>query len=259
MSFIKAYVESIASRLAQFSDTLTNTSLFVENPWVFLDEDSNHHKYIFRRSGELLVAVNGDVSFGNWEFLSAANSIMIDNRVDKVLLNALFIDKAIMILKKDGPTGELILLANQNIIHDLDVQKYLRGLYYKRFSVYIEKLPHGRKLEILSGYDGNFLIGKNVTIDGFMPLDGDYKIENSEKIYRVAGGAIKKLVYVKIYTLKNGDHITIEQQSPDAINLGDKVIINDQKAPNGDYRLASNRKIIVNDGFIQKVKSVWFG
>ena len=51
---------------------------------------------------------------------------------DKILLNQNFISPAVMILKKDGLIDENVILINQILLPDLNVDDYLKRLYYKK-------------------------------------------------------------------------------------------------------------------------------
>lgn len=66
----------------------------------------------------------GHVVKAKWEYLDFDNSILIDFENSSLLLNQGFLYSGLMILKKDG-TDVLFLFMNQNIIHDLDLIKYL--------------------------------------------------------------------------------------------------------------------------------------
>ena len=98
--------------------------IFVEKPWVIIDENQNIQKYIFKRNGELIMSLNGQVTVGRWEYLSSAKSLLIDRVQDKMLLNQNFIDPAVMILKKDNLYDDSLILANEILLPDLNVMNY---------------------------------------------------------------------------------------------------------------------------------------
>ena len=129
---MKQYVLNLIPRLKEFSASLDKNELFVEMPWVLVDDELNQQKYIFKRDGELIMSLNGQVTIGKWEYLSAAKSLLIDRVQDKILLNQSYIDPGVMVLKKDGLTDGYIFLANELVISDLNVAHYLRNLYYAK-------------------------------------------------------------------------------------------------------------------------------
>ena len=89
---MKIYLQDLVNSLSQFSGKLDNTTLFIDKPWVLVDSNSDYHKYIFKRDGELVMSLNGQVQSGKWEYLQAGKSILIDRIKDKILLNQSFFD-----------------------------------------------------------------------------------------------------------------------------------------------------------------------
>src|SRR5438067_1451304 len=129
---MKYYLSNLIPRIKQFSQDLDKKDVFVDIPWVIIDEQQKQQKYIFKRNGELLMSSNGQVTIGKWEYLSTAKSLLIDRIVDKILLNQNFIDSAVMVLKKDGIKDENLILANEILLPDLDVVRYLKNLFYQK-------------------------------------------------------------------------------------------------------------------------------
>lgn len=65
---MKSYLKTILPRLKQFSLSLDNRSLFVDHPWLRIDERDQRIIYIFRSDGnELLISRNGEVASWNWQ------------------------------------------------------------------------------------------------------------------------------------------------------------------------------------------------
>ncbi|MDE0536741.1 hypothetical protein, partial [Tenacibaculum sp. L6] len=69
---------------------------------------------------------------------SYSNSILLEINKEKRLYNNLFIDKGIMIFKLDGSSTNLFVLANQNIIPDLDISSYLYAKYSNQIKNVVE-------------------------------------------------------------------------------------------------------------------------
>jgi hypothetical protein len=122
------YIKNLLPRLRQYSQTLDKIELLVEHPWVLIDDEGNQQKYIFRRGGKLILSFNGRVSFGTWEYLPSARSLLIDLDEGTILLNHDFVDPAVMILKMDGNKDKPFVLANENLIPDMDVVRHLEEL-----------------------------------------------------------------------------------------------------------------------------------
>lgn len=254
---MKIYLQDIVNRLSQFSEKLDNTTLFIDKPWVLIDSNSDYHKYIFKRNGELVMSLNGQVQIGKWEYLSAAKSILIDRIKDKVLLNQSFFDSAVMVLKIDGSNNQLFVLANETIIPDLDVKKYLQTLTYKKFNVITGRLANGRTLEVYrSSSNSEPQIGMKATIDGDEPQDGKYKSQNTGRYYEIRNGKIFRITQPFNYQTTDGQTLTIEQAYSSSISVGDLIYLDNERAKTGKYKLGLFNVIIVVNGVISK-KSVF--
>ena len=251
---MKLYLQDIVNRLAQFSEKLDDTTLFIEKPWVLIDSNSDYHKYIFRRNGELIMSLNGQVKVGKWEYLPFAKSILIDRIEDKVLLNQSFFDSAVMILKIDGTDDQLLVLADERIIPDLNVDKYLRTLMYNKFNVITGLLENGKTLEIYRG-DGAYRtqIGMKVTIDGEDPQDGKYKSQSTGRYYEIKKGKISRITHSIDYKTTDGLTLTIEQRVRDYISIGDFVYIDNELVKTGKYKIGFLKNIKVVNGVVSKV------
>lgn len=250
---MKIYLQDLVNRLATFSEKLDNTSLFIDKPWVLIDSNSDYHKYIFKRNGELVMSLNGQVQIGKWEYLSAAKSILIDRIKDKILLNQSFFDSAVMVLRIDGSNNQLFVLANEAIIPDLDVKKYLQTLTYKKFNVIIGQLENGKILEIYRGTNNSEpKIGMKATIDGNTPVDGKYKSQNTGRYYHIKNGKVFRITQPFSYQTTKGQSLTIEQTYGDSISVGDLVYIDNVPAESGKYKLGFLNIITVVNGIITK-------
>lgn len=250
---MKLYLQDIVNRLSQFSEKLDNTSLFIDKPWVLIDTNSDYQKYIFKRNGELILSLNGQVQVGKWEYLSSAKSILIDRIKDKILLNQSFVDSAVMVLKIDGSNNQLFVLANEFLIPDLDVKKYLQSLTYKKFNVITIRLENGKTLEIYrESRDAPPQIGMKTTIDGDEPEEGIYKSQSTGRYYDIRNGKIFRITQSFDYQTIDGRTITIEQTTSVTISVGDLVFLNNEPAKTGKYKLGYLSTITVVNGVICK-------
>src|SRR6266542_5093632 len=176
---MKLYINNLIPRLQKFSETLDKKEIFVDIPWVIIDSNFNQQKYIFKRNGEFVMSLNGQVSIGKWEYLSAARSLLIDRIQDQILLNQNFIDPAVMILKRDGLKDENLILINEILIPDLNVTDYLKKLYYRKSNIAATRLKNGEFLEV-KNYNG-YLSNAQVTIEGDPVPDGTFDLEEEGK------------------------------------------------------------------------------
>jgi hypothetical protein len=99
---MQQYLKNFIPRLNQFSRTLDQIESFVDKPWIFIDEKNNKHTYIFQRDKSLIMSLNGIVEMGSWNYIPAAESLLIDRGTDKILLKHGFLDKAVMVLRTDN-------------------------------------------------------------------------------------------------------------------------------------------------------------
>lgn len=243
---MKLFLNNLIPRLKEFSASLDRIEIFVDKPWVIIDENLNQQKYIFKRDGSLIMSLNGKVTIGKWEHLSSAQSLLIDRIQDKILLNQNFIDPGVMILKTDGLKDENFILANELIIPDLDITTYLKRLYYKNNNIATVKLKSGKILEVYN-YTG-ILLRNKLTIDGEPVSDGQLELESEKKLF-VRDSKLVYMLETKKYETNKGT-IYVEQRyaSPEK---GDLVYQDNKPAPDGKYRLAFMYHIVVKNGKIK--------
>jgi hypothetical protein len=242
-----SYISNILPRIKQFSHDLDKKEIFIDSPWVIIDENQNQQKYIFRRNGELLMSLNGQVILGKWEYLSAAKCLLIDRTTDKVLFNQHYLDKTIMILGKDGIKNDRLILVNQLLLPSLDVLKYLKDVFYKSHYISTVQIKTGETLE-LHKYNG-FFEGTIVTINSEAVLDGIVELVNSDKKLVIKDSKIDKILTRYTYKTKKGNLII--DQSDTSPRIGDDVYTEEYKLPpDGKYKLGFLYYIIVENGKI---------
>lgn len=121
---MQAFLQSILPRLQRYSKQLNDEANFVEVPWAYLDEDGVKITYLFRRSNELLVTRQGEVATGKWEYLPSMQSLLIEYDGKRRMYNQGFLDKAVLLLRKEG-TEKMFTLANLRLLPDLNIENYL--------------------------------------------------------------------------------------------------------------------------------------
>ncbi len=70
------YVKNLLPRLQQYSKKLDQTSIFIDKPWVMIDDDGNYHHYSFQQDGRLIMVFNGIAKVGSWEYITGSNSLL---------------------------------------------------------------------------------------------------------------------------------------------------------------------------------------
>lgn len=252
---MKSFYTRIVQDLKNYNQTFDHNSLLINQPWALVDGDQEIQKLIFKKDKELIISKNGSAIKGSWEYLPEARSIFINRGSDSILYNEAFLSKAVLILKKDGTENDFFVLANENIIPDLDAIKYLRSLRSKILGITYGYLNDGRIFEIHKKCYEGFNLGDNVMIEYDPAPDGIYSIEDSNKKFFVENEKLVKVIHRNKYQTKAGMDIYIEQVNHNGIKKGDPVYIGNSSAPDGKYRLGG-MIIIVEKGRIKK--KPWF-
>lgn len=218
------YIRKILPRIQQYSKQLDKQEVFVDKPWVFIDEDNNNHEYMFLRDHRLIMSLNGIVKEGKWELLP--NGKLLINRIqDTIMLQNMFIDDALMLLKKSGTADIPFTLINENKIPDLDVVKYLQRVQEK-IQIDSPNTERGRIIESGKVVGSNFQIGELVTGQNNEILTGQFQTTNRhcDEYLVVENGKITERYFIANYIV-DGVGIEIKQFThADYISEGDMVL-----------------------------------
>jgi len=252
---MKVFLQHIVQGLKHYSKSLDKKSILVDKPWALIDSDFEIQKLIFKKNKELIMSKDGQVIMGKWDYLPEAKSLLIDRGKDIILCNEGFIDDSVMILKMDGTKNNFFVLANENVIPDLDAYNYLRKLRYHNLNITTKRLANGRILEIIKDdpYD-DYYIGKKVTIEADVITDGIYNAEKASVKYVIKNSTISSIIHEVTYMTKNGFEIMIAQHDQKVYSKGDKVWVNGILAKDGEYNVIGRRNILVENGKIIKKK-----
>ncbi|MFN5831135.1 MAG: hypothetical protein ACK46R_10325, partial [Bacteroidota bacterium] len=199
---MKEYLKNIVNQLKNYSITLDKTTILIDKPWALIDEEFELQKLIFKKDKELILSKNGQVQIGKWDYFPEAKSLLIDRNTDKILCNEAFIDKGVMVLKLDGTENRFFILANENIIPDLDAKKYLRQLRNQKLCITETILADGTTIEIQREEDQyeRAKVGNVVSIDTETIDDGKYQLNEREKYIEIQKGKIHKILIDTRYT-----------------------------------------------------------
>ena len=253
--FLKFWIQ----RNQGFSLRLDKLSKLYNQPWVIVNDLSDFVKIIFLDRGKLIISRNGVVSDGRWELLSVANSILLEIHNEKRIYNHQFIDEGIMILKLDGYSTDFFVLANQNIIPDLDVLSYLTAKYpvsssikgkFSSGSEYEKelRLQNGQILQIVVdlGYTGSSV----VKINNRDVPDGYYRLANQDVVYEIRDSKIKMEYYIERFKQEDGQIIEVYGNRISGITKGSPVWLDGYPAPDGQFKRGLFSKIDVKNGKI---------
>lgn len=99
---MKTYIADIIPKIKKYSKELDNLTLLLNQHWVTIDESTQTKQVlIFRKHGELLIALDGRVKRGKWEYLDN-ESILIEKEDEMFLFRHGFLDEDIFALKLDS-------------------------------------------------------------------------------------------------------------------------------------------------------------
>jgi len=255
------YLKSLLPRLQQYSKSLDQTSVFIDKPWVMIDENKDYHSYTFHKDGRLIMSLNGIVQIGKWEYLIGSESLLIDRVKDTVLLNQVFIQDGLMLLKKDGMADAFFTLINKKVIPDLDCEKYLTNLFVKKknLSPFRDSKQKIYYHSMVFNYTNPFPVLGDEIFDEKLESIKDGTIFTNDKTINVVNGKVGSFHFIGKYQTKENLQITILQSANDRISNFDIVLGEDGDTINGCLSfdpVIPNwvRQIEVRNGAIVKVK-----
>jgi len=256
---MQQYLQNLLPRLKQYSESLDKKEMLIDQPWVFTGDVANKQTFIFKRDGQLIQSVNGNVETGTWEYIAAAKSLLIQSNSIKILLNQAFFDKGVLLLKKDGSSDAPWVLANKNIIPDLDVESYLKRLVARDQRIGWIKLDSGEVIEFEDPFSTGIKQGAAVKIDGNDISDGVYRAENNNLVLIIQGNRVTDLLKKVSYSTDKGVITTLMMPELDPpLKTGFEVWSGQIPAANGRYIFNENewhiKYIDVQNGSISKVK-----
>ena len=247
---MKYYLKSIVKQLQRYSASLDKTSILIDKPWALIDEEFEMQKLIFKKNKELILSKNGQVQVGKWDYFPEAKSLLIDRTVDKILCNEAFIDKGVLILRLDGTDNRFFILANENIVPDLDANRYLKELRYQRLKIAEKRLVDGKILEIQREDEFDKpQIGNSVTIDAEPIQDGKYQLSKQE-YFEIRESRIYKILTETQYTNPDGQEIYIQQQYNSSITRGDYAFMFGKQIDNAILNFSKTKNLIIRDGIV---------
>jgi len=232
---LKYYVNSFSNA----TKSLKKKGIFIEKPWVLIDDDGEIQKLIFKKDKGLILSKNGKVSEGFWDYYPEAKALLIDRGKDKLLLKEQFIDDNVLILKKDGTENDFFALANENSLPDLNIPKYLNSLKCTEFNISVHKLMNGNILQIYNGQDSYYYDYSGCKVE---------QIDNKYNSLSITDGYFMSKSRETTFYVKNGIIDTVSKnliaESPEGYSFEIENGVNYNKKLNYDKRVTINGKII---------------
>jgi hypothetical protein len=249
------YLKSIVNQLRNYSATLDKTSILIDKPWALIDEEFEMQKLIFKKDKELILSKNGQVQIGKWDYFPEAKSLLIERNSDKILCNEAFIDKGVMVLRLDGTDSRFFILANENVVPDLDANRYLKELRYQKLKIAETNLIDGKILEV-QREDGwhQPRIGNPVTVEAETIEDGKYQLAKQNQYFEIKKGRIFKILTETKYTNPSGQEISIQQQDNWKIKYGDYVFMLGRQVDYAIIDFSKTKNLVVRNGIVIRLE-----
>jgi hypothetical protein len=124
-------IQSFRSSLRNYNSQLANKNLLVDIPWTMVDGDLNLQRLIFNGNNSLYIITEGVIQESTWEYLPSMNSLAISIDGRRILMNEVFLDEKVLILKRDGSNADCLAFANEMKLPDLNLVNYLKSLHPK--------------------------------------------------------------------------------------------------------------------------------
>jgi hypothetical protein len=253
---MRIILKNLVHQLKIYSSTLDRTTILVDKPWALIDDEMELQKLIFKRNKELILSKNGQVQIGKWDYYPEAKSLLIDRNSDKILCNEGYIDNGVMILKLDGTDNRYFLLANENVVPDLNVEEYLKNLKHQKLYILEINLADGRVVDVYreNKYYDFPKVGDSVKIDSDAVEDGKHRLEEPNKFIEIVNGKIHKILIETSYQNPEKQEILIQQQHSWGITNGDYAFMYGKKIINGIISFSKYKYLVVKDGKVTKFK-----
>lgn len=247
---MQTYLKNLLPRIQQYSQTLDKKELLVDQPWVLVDENNNKQQYIFERDGKLIMSLNGKVQYGNWKYIPAAQSLLIDRAADdSLLLNHEFFTEGVCILKKDGFLDQPWMLVNQRVVPDLNIQQYLKSLLPERRN--FKLLPVKNAVLLFNNHNEFPHEGNSVTDDNYNEINGTFEGLDGRHFYEVKAGRIKR-IYEKKKIRTDRGILIVEVRDTFPIRVSDNAYLENGEVVNGLYS-------VLDQDFYIKSLSIEYG
>lgn len=244
--------------LSNLTKSLKKISILLDKPWALVDENGQIQKLIFKKNKELILSQNGSVSIGSWDYYPEARSLLIDRLTDKLLLNEVFIDENVIIMKKDGTNTNFFALANENTLPDYNIVKYLNGLKYDGIIIKRIDLYSGDYINVLiNPRISDELLNSNVEridedLNAYDVPDGKYLSKDKRYTYRLFSGKIVGILNnIRLESLSGEEFII---HGFDSQYLNKEISDNGNKISVNIIETKQNMKLIISDSIITAIR-----
>lgn len=271
------------SKLQRYNKSLEKKNLFIEKSWITPMNDLEIAKIIFLDDGRVLISRKTGVTEGSWEYIQGSESIYLKFESIKLLLKAKIINQYLLAFEGSLDEESLVLI-NEKIVDrfslGLNNNESLQ-LLFETLQLAIEKDTNLFNLEESKlKIEENFFLEREINnglkiylnkdcvysqITGFRPLiinsKGEVVKDYTNNIYikfprRFMGLNNGKVEINSKFSETDSDKgllkiLHLNKANGLLISKKDIVLLGDEPAPNGVYKLGWFNKITIEDGKIK--------
>lgn len=206
-------------------------------------------------------------SWGIFAFFFAPLALMIIGLLDKLPLkleidSSISLEEQLAILKRKADE----LKNNQRLNEALSVLLKIKELQsnYQNIDEEIQACTENIKnskrvlpknVEILDNkqmleFEGDFIIGCKVLIDGVKPVDKIIKFQNEQYRYEIKDGCVFKEFFIHKFKQGDGSILEVDENTATGYLRGNRAWINNIPAPDGIYKKGFLSSFKIKDGIV---------
>lgn len=250
-------ITSLLHRYKQFNNSFLLKPIFINQPWVILNPSNDIDKIVFKRKNTLLISNNGIVAYSRWEYEKTLKALLIDFGFAKMLLKPEFIENGILILTHENSKEIFMILVNQNIIPNLNIETYLKKIFYQRNNVMKLKSKNNETYEVIHSDKKKVFpqVGSKVFQNFQEVKDCSFFLSNYETKVYLKNSKIFEMSRILVRSTRNGKKLHIEcfLKGNQYINIGKGDIVRNSDndlVEDGIYKIGLFKKIKVVNGKI---------
>jgi hypothetical protein len=111
---MKTYLFDTINRYKRFSETLDIQTKINNKSWWVFNDNGQKELYIFQPNNQCYVTSNGIGIQGNWEYITANKSLIINVNKSVLMLHPVFMDDNLLTLNLDGTNQYSFLIEEEN-------------------------------------------------------------------------------------------------------------------------------------------------
>ncbi len=235
---MKKFISNASALLKKNSQTGEINNILKDQAWILVDGKNDDEKFLFHENSEVEIEKNHNKDKGSWSFSKTGDELLIKKTNDSLSYHVVYIDKSVILLKKDALKDDFHYLANTKHLANLKVENYLHGVVAKLLHLSLVHVTDGFELEIHRRHpeDAIGTPGQEVTRD-LAPLpDGFYQSSTSNFIYEIHESKILRKKHIFKITLSDGTAADLYTENKTAfVSTGDNIVVNLKPLSDGKY------------------------